>query len=262
MQLARYLMQYSRRCSLIYIASNKRTICHQREQSHRLRFVRQLLPTANEKVDLRQIYGAARERHPAGRPSIGLCMVTSIDGSTVVEGRSTLLSNPMDRDVLIALRQAADTIVVGAGTVRQEMYEVPSKKGLRVGIVTRTGKVDLNTNLFESGTGFLIMPEDAKAPESDFKIEIVRAGKGSVDLPTAMKQLPGTFIQLEGGALLNASMFDANLVDEINLTISPMVTGDDSPRLSNGAPALHSDYQVAHILEHEGFLFIRYLRNR
>lgn len=91
--------------------------------------MRQLLPTANEKVDLRQIYGAARERHPAGRPSIGLCMVTSIDGSTVVEGRSTLLSNPMDRDVLIALRQAADTIVVGAGTVRQEMYEVPSKKG-------------------------------------------------------------------------------------------------------------------------------------
>ena len=65
-----------------------------------------------------------------------------------------------------------------------------------------------------------------------------------------------------GGALLNASMFDANLVDEINLTISPMVTGDDSPRLSNGAPALHSDYQVAHILEDEGFLFIRYLRNR
>ena len=182
--------------------------------------------------------------------------------SIVVEGRSTLLSNPMDRDVLIALRQAADTIVVGAGTVRQEMYEVPSKKGLRVGIVTRTGKVDLNTNLFESGTGFLIMPEDAKAPESDFKIEIVRAGKGSVDLPAAMKQLPGTFIQLEGGALLNASMFDANLVDEINLTISPMVTGDDSPRLSNGAPALHSDYQVAHILEDEGFLFIRYLRNR
>jgi riboflavin biosynthesis pyrimidine reductase len=77
-----------------------------------------------------------------------------------------------------------------------------------------------------------------------------------------MKQLPGTFIQLEGGALLNASMFDANLVDEINLTISPMVTGDDGPRLSNGAPALHSNYQVAHILEDEGFLFIQYLRNR
>jgi riboflavin biosynthesis pyrimidine reductase len=79
-------------------------------------------------------------------------------------------------------------------------------------------------------------------------------------LKLAVQQLPGSFIQLEGGALLNASMFAANLVDEINLTISPMVTGADSPRLLNGAPPLHSDYEVAHILEDSGYMFIRYLR--
>ncbi len=222
--------------------------------------MRQLLPTASDTVNVRQIYGVPRARHSTGRPSIGLCMVMSIDGSTVVEGRSALLSNPADRDVIIALRSAADTIVIGAGTVREEMYEVPSKKGLRVGVVTRTGKMDLNTNLFRSGSGFLIMPEDSKIPQTDFKLDIIRAGKGSVDLPVAMSQLTGSFIQLEGGALLNASMFAANLVDEINLTISPMVTGADSPRLANGAPPLHSDYQVAHILEEDGFMFIRYLR--
>ena len=222
--------------------------------------MRQLLPTTRDTVNLREIYGAPRSRHSVGRPSIGLCMVMSIDGSTVVEGKSTLLSNPADRDVLIALRSAAETIVVGAGTIREEMYEVPSKKGLRVGVVTRTGKMDLNTNLFKSGVGFLIMPEDAKQPDTEFDLEIVRAGKGNVDLRLAMSQLPGTFVQLEGGALLNASMFAANLVDEINLTISPMVTGADSPRLANGAPPLHSDYEVAHILEDNGFMFIRYLR--
>ena len=222
--------------------------------------MRQLLPTTRDTVNLREIYGAPRSRHSAGRPSIGLCMVMSIDGSTVVEGKSTLLSNPADRDVLIALRSAAETIVVGAGTIREEMYEVPSKMGLRVGVVTRTGKMDLNTNLFKSGVGFLIMPEDAKQPDTEFDLEIVRAGKGNVDLQLAMSQLPGTFVQLEGGALLNASMFAANLVDEINLTISPMVTGADSPRLANGAPPLHSDYEVAHILEDNGFMFIRYLR--
>ena len=222
--------------------------------------MRQLLPTARDAVNVRQIYGVPRARHSTGRPSIGLCMVMSIDGSTVVEGRSTLLSNPADRDVIIALRSAADTIVVGAGTIREQMYESPSKKGLRVGVVTRTGKMDLNTNLFKSGSGFLIMPEDTKAPETEFKLDIIRAGKGSVDLPAAMSQLPGSFIQLEGGALLNASMFAANLVDEINLTISPMVTGADSPRLANGAPPLHSDYEVAHILEEDGYMFIRYLR--
>lgn len=187
-------------------------------------------------------------------------MVMSIDGSTVVEGKSTLLSNPSDRDVLIALRSAAETIVVGAGTIREEMYEVPSKKGQRVGVVTRTGKIDLNTNLFKSGAGFLIMPEDSKTPETEFSLDIVRAGIGSVDLQQAMQQLPGSFVQLEGGARLNASMFAANLVDEINLTISPMVTGADSPRLANGAPPLHSDYKVAHILEDNGYMFIRYLR--
>ena len=222
--------------------------------------MRQLLPTTRDTVNLREIYGAPRSRHSSGRPSIGLCMVMSIDGSTVVEGKSTLLSNPADRDVLIALRSAAETIVVGAGTIREEMYEVPSKKGLRVGVVTRTGKMDLNTNLFKSGVGFLVMPEDAKQPDTEFDLEIVRAGKGNVDLQLAMSQLPGTFVQLEGGALLNASMFAANLVDEINLTISPMVTGADSPRLANGAPPLHSDYEVAHILEDNGFMFIRYLR--
>ena len=222
--------------------------------------MRQLLPYASDSVNLREIYGAPRSRHSSGRPSIGLCMVMSIDGSTVVEGKSTLLSNPADRDVLIALRSAAETIVVGAGTIREEMYEVPSKKGLRVGVVTRTGKMDLNTNLFKSGVGFLIMPEDAKQPDTEFDLEIVRAGKGNVDLQLAMSQLPGTFVQLEGGALLNASMFAANLVDEINLTISPMVTGADSPRLANGAPPLYSDYEVAHILEDNGFMFIRYLR--
>ena len=222
--------------------------------------MRQLLPTTSDTLNLLEIYGTPRSRHSSGRPSIGLCMVISIDGSTVVEGKSTLLSNPADRDVLIALRSAAETIVVGAGTIREEMYEVPSKKGLRVGVVTRTGKMDLNTNLFKSGVGFLIMPEDAKQPDTEFDLEIVRAGKGNVDLKLAMSQLPGSFVQLEGGALLNASMFAANLVDEINLTISPMVTGADSPRLANGAPPLHSDYEVAHILEDNGFMFIRYLR--
>ena len=222
--------------------------------------MRQLLPTNSDTLNLLEIYGTPRSRHSSGRPSIGLCMVISIDGSTVVEGKSTLLSNPADRDVLIALRSAAETIVVGAGTIREEMYEVPSKKGLRVGVVTRTGKMDLNTNLFKSGVGFLIMPEDAKQPDTEFDLEIVRAGKGNVDLQLAMSQLPGSFVQLEGGATLNASMFAANLVDEINLTISPMVTGADSPRLANGAPPLHSDYEVAHILEDNGFMFIRYLR--
>ena len=70
----------------------------------------------------------------------------------------------------------------------------------------------------------------------------------------------GRFLQLEGGARLNAAMVDADLVDEINLTISPNVAGGDAPRLTNGAQELMRRFTLRHVLEDDGFLFLRYAR--
>ena len=185
-------------------------------------------------------------------------MVASIDGSTVVNGNSQALSGPSDREVLVGLRSLADVIVVGASTVRQEEYDKPSKPGLTIGIVTRSAELDLETNLFRSGAGFLILPEDV--PVSNPDVRCIRAGHGSVDLPKAMKQLEGTFVQLEGGPTLSASMFSADLVDEINVTISPLVVGGAGPRLTANATDLETRFEVAHVLHDEGFIFVRYLR--
>ena len=146
-------------------------------------------------------------------------MVMSLDGSTVVEGNSRALSGDADRSILVGLRSLADVIVVGSSTVRIDDYGPPSRKDLRVGVVSRTGNVDLSTPLFTSGAGFLIIPEDAPVPANP-SITCIRAGRGSVDFAAAMCQLDGNFIQLEGGPGLNASMAQADLIDEINLTIS------------------------------------------
>lgn len=205
-----------------------------------------------------QAYGVPRQRHPDGRPWIGLCMVMSIDGSTVVNGDSQALSGPADHDVMLGLRWLADVVVVGASTVRKEGYGPPSKPGLTVGVVTRSGNLDLESDLFRSGAGFLILPEDTLISNST--VRCVRAGQGSVDLPAAMKQLDGTYVQLEGGSVLNAAMFAADLVDEINVTISPLIVGGIGPRLTESAPDLHRQFEVAHIIHDEGFLFIRYVR--
>jgi riboflavin biosynthesis pyrimidine reductase len=132
-------------------------------------------------------------------------MVMSLDGSTVVEGNSRALSGDADRSILIGLRSLADVVVVGSSTVRIDDYGPPARKDLRVGVVSRTGNLDLTTPLFTSGAGFLIIPEDAPEP-SNPKVTCVRAGLGSVDFAAAMSQLDGTFIQLEGGPGLNASM--------------------------------------------------------
>jgi riboflavin biosynthesis pyrimidine reductase len=192
------------------------------------------------------------------RPWIAMCMVASIDGSTVVSGDSQALSSAADRSVLGALRHAADVIVVGAGTVREEGYKKPKKEGQRIGVVTHSGDLDLTSELFTSGAGLLITPTTAPY----FDVENIRAGTPDVDLFDALSRFSGDFIQLEGGATLNGAMVSADLVDEINLTMSPLVTGGDAPRLISGAPDLASRFHLQHVLEDDGFVFLRYLRRR
>ncbi|MFM8815446.1 MAG: dihydrofolate reductase family protein, partial [Actinomycetes bacterium] len=184
-------------------------------------------------------------------------MVHSIDGSTVVEGNSRALGSPGDLAVLLGLRSLADVIIVGSSTVTIDDYGPPSKPGLRVGVVTRSANIDATKPLFSSGSGFLITTETAKTPAG---VECVRAGISDVNLSEAVTQLQGNFAQLEGGPTLNAAMLAADLVDEINVTISANMVGGNGPRLTNGAPDVLKRYQLAHVCEEDGFLFLRYAR--
>jgi len=219
--------------------------------------MRRLHPHPTDAIGVREAYAVERPRPPA-RPWLGLCMVASLDGSTVIDHRSSGLSSPTDTEVLLTLRSLADVLIVGAGTVRAERYGPPSKPGQRVGVVTRSGAVDVDVALFTSGRGFLILPEDVPAPA----VPCVRAGIGVVDLAAALAQLDADFVQAEGGAALNAALAQADVIDELNLTISPQLAGGDGPRLTRGAPPLVREMQLAHICEQDGFLFTRYLRHR
>jgi riboflavin biosynthesis pyrimidine reductase len=183
-------------------------------------------------------------------------MVASIDGSTVVDSNSRGLSSNTDQEVLLTLRDLADVLIVGAATVRVEGYGPPRKRGQRVGVVSKRGDVDATTSLFASGAGFLILPDDAP-PTS---VESVRAGRGSVDLAAALAQLDADFVQAEGGAMLNGALAAADLIDELNLTISPLLAGGQGPRVTGGVAQLARRMQLAHVLEDDSFLFTRYLR--
>lgn len=205
------------------------------------------LGSVGREVTHDEAYGVERPaaNDPRGpRPWVGMCMVASIDGSTVVGGNSRPLSSPTDQGVLLALRRVADTVLVGAETARVDGYGKPSKEGQRVAIVSRSGRVDTSTPLFTSGAGYLVKPD----------------ANGALDFFAVVAAAGGHFLQLEGGARLNAAMVDADLVDEINLTISPNVAGGDAPRLTNGANEMMRRYTLQHVLEEDGFLFLRYVR--
>ena len=91
--------------------------------------------------------------------------------------------------------------------------------------MTSSGDIDPDTELFTSGAGFLILPEDGPpAPVGTAgPVDVVRAGPGRVDLALALRRLdelmdPPTFVQAEGGARLNGALLDAGCVDELDLT--------------------------------------------
>jgi riboflavin biosynthesis pyrimidine reductase len=219
--------------------------------------MRRLFPHSADHVTLREAYDVARPR-PADRPWVALCMVSSLDGSTVIDHNSRALSNPADQELLITLRSLVDMVVVGANTVRKEGYGPPRQENLRIAVLSRTADFDFSLPLWTSGRAVLLLPEDAPS----VPVPSVRAGRGGVDLAAAMGQLDADVVQAEGGAHLNGMLAAADLVDELNLTLSPLLAGGGGPRLLADAPDLAHRMQLAHVLEDDGFLFTRYLRAR
>ncbi len=227
--------------------------------------VERLLPRPAGPTTIEDAYDV--DRAPLERrPWIELCMVASLDGSVAVDGSSGALGNPNDVAVLHTLLRLADVLIVGAGTVRHEGYGVPKKPGQRVGVVTNSGRVDLDRDLFTSGAGFLIVPESADVDED--RVEVLRAGVDSVDLTVAVRRLtdvaPGAaHVQAEGGPTLNASLLEHDLIDELALTMSPRIVGGSGPRLTVGAVEVERRYELAHLLvDGDGFVFTRWVRRR
>lgn len=222
--------------------------------------VRRLLPTVADSIPPIVAYtDPGRRRHPNGLPWVSLCMISSIDGSTATDGKSGGLSSPTDVSVLGALRQLADIVVVGAGTVRDEQYGAPKKAGLRIGVVTTDGRtLDLESTLFTSGSGFLITTDEAP----QLPVDTLRAGSGQVDLARALRRLGADFIHVEGGPRLNGALLAAGLVDEVNLTLSPHLVGGSGARLALGAPEELLPFDLVQLCEEGGYLFLRYVKRQ
>ena len=92
------------------------------------------------------------------------------------------------------------------------------------------------------------------------------AGEKTVDLKTAVCALAERGhrrMLAEGGPHLLAQLLEARLLDELCLTIGPLMTGPGANRIVAGAlptvPPL--PLRLAHVLEDDSFLFCRYVKN-
>lgn len=182
-------------------------------------------------------------------------MITTPDGAIDEHGRSRPLGGPADQQRLIQLRSTASVVMVGAGTARAENYGPPSRADLRIGVVTLSCALDFTSALFTSGAGFVITTTNAPP----VPVDSARAGTDTIDFKTVLTQLPDGIVHVEGGPQLNAALFDADLVDAINLTFSPHLIGSRGPGLSM-APHVSRRFALASQQLLDGFVFARYER--
>jgi riboflavin biosynthesis pyrimidine reductase len=248
--------------------------------------MRQLFPAASPDAgngDLSAERLAGLYAYPAGdRPWLRANMVQSVDGAAAVDGRSGGLSGDADKQVFRTLRSLADVVLVGAGTVRDEHYRPAQlsamQPGLRDGraatppIAVISGRldVDLSTSLFTEAPpeARTIVITSQTAPPGRLKqaqgaADVIVAGTGQVDLPAALDALAERGLRrvlTEGGPHLLAQLAAAGRLDELCVTVSPVLGAGDAGRILAG-PALPGGLPLSlgHVLEDQGFLLCRYL---
>ncbi|AEW97071.1 MULTISPECIES: pyrimidine reductase family protein [Streptomycetaceae] len=214
-------------------------------------------------------------------------MVSSLDGAAWHDGRSQPLSSEADMRVFGVLRGLADAVVVGAETVRQEGYrparvrEAFAARRAALGqppaptivVVSAALELDFTLPLFTgpvvptvvlTGTG--ADPERVRAAEAS-GARVLRAGEGTrVDPAEAVRVLAGhgmTRLLTEGGPRLLGQFAAAGVLDELCLTVAPLLTAGTAPRIANGPLIAEPDrFRPVSVLEEQGFLFTRYVRVR
>jgi len=222
-----------------------------------------------------------RTPHP-DRPWVLMNMVASLDGATAVEGTSGALGGAGDRRVFGVVRTVPDVIVVAAGTVRAEDYGPPrlgpaamARRTARgqspvpqLAVITRSAAIDPGSRLFGDGHRPIVIttedaPTDAVSALATVA-DIERAGVGDVDLGAAMAMLArrGHLVALlEGGPSLNGQFVADGLVDELCLSVAPVLVAGASKRVAEGPAAAEGlGLALVHVLEHDDALFLRYAR--
>jgi riboflavin-specific deaminase-like protein len=239
--------------------------------------MRELYPNPGDDVDPVERYGADDRSRPGGnRPWVLVNMIATVDGATAVNGRSGGLGGPADKQVFAAIRAVADVILVGAGTVRAESYGTPKTSPgksapPRLAIVTRSLEIDPGGRVFADAPPelrpFIVTSErsdDDRRAELAKVADIVIAGDEEVDVVEALSALGahGARVLLcEGGPSLNGHLVAAGALDELCLSLAPLVAGGSSPRLAHGGePPDVSRLRLDRVLEADDMLFLRYVR--
>jgi riboflavin biosynthesis pyrimidine reductase len=234
-----------------------------------------------DRVDVLEMLFAEKREPRDGKPWVMLNIVESIDGATAIDGSATGLNDADDRKLFLALRAVTDVVMNGAATVRAEnlgpvrLSEDMKRRRLEAGMQGPPTMVVLSRSLsLDPGLRIFSDPERRPMVITDIDADPDRLeALGDVAEIVQIEELDGagiidaledvSVILCEGGPTINSQLIESGFVDEVNLTISPVLALGDSKRVASG-PAVHTPtaMRLDRTLLGDRSLFLRFVRDR
>jgi riboflavin-specific deaminase-like protein len=219
----------------------------------------------------------AEKAHPT-RPYVVANMVESVDGRATVAGRSGPLGGDADREVFHALRGAVDAVFTGTGTLRAENYgrlvRSPERRELRVAagldpepvavVVSRRGRIPWEIPLFaEPEQRAIVFSETPVTPpprvEAQVEVLELEDARPVVVLERLRADYGIRSVLSEGGPTLLAGLVAEEVLDELFVTVAPLLAGAGEKSMLEGPPLGEpAPLETTWLLEHDGYLFLRY----
>lgn len=223
------------------------------------------------------------------RPEVAVNFALTWDARISTRAKTpATFSSPLDKARMQAIRASCDALLVGRGTVvADRMSMTLSDAGLRARrraegraeaplrvVVSNRGALDLSLPLFSAPgapivvfTGSQIAPRHRSALEEAGAVVEV-SPTPEVDLNAMLLKLATTYdvrrVVCEGGPTLLHALLSRSLVDELNVTVCPLVFGgEEAPTLTGlPGPFLPSpgEFKLEAMEAVDGECFLRYRR--
>lgn len=213
-------------------------------------------------------------------------MVAGLDGTASVGGRVGALSTTPDQALFRRMRQIADIVLVGAETVRREGYgpvrltdeaQAQRRRDGRsptppLAVVSRTLAFDWTSRVFvdapDHARTHLITcaaADPGLRAEAEQFAEVIVAGDDRVDPAAAMRALAALghrVVLCEGGPTWLGELVAADRLDELCLSISPIMGGDLLPVSVTPPGAGLAEFDLVGAMVEDHTVFLRYERQR